>query len=44
MNIKIEKPVLDVDNLLNLIGKEFRFDHAKGLSEWLKNSVDAYTL
>ena len=44
MNIKIEKPEVDVDNLLNLIGKEFRFDHAKGLSEWLKNSVDAYSL
>ncbi|HMN50242.1 MAG TPA: ATP-binding protein [Ignavibacteriaceae bacterium] len=44
MNIKIEKPVVDVENLLNLIGKEFRFDHAKGLSEWLKNSIDAYTL
>ena len=30
------------DNLLDIIGREFNFDHAKGLSEWLKNSVDAY--
>lgn len=44
MNIKVEKPEVDVENLLNLVGKEFRFDHAKGLSEWVKNSIDAYTL
>ena len=44
MNIKVEKPEIDVENLLNLVGKEFHFDHAKGLSEWLKNSIDAYTL
>lgn len=30
------------DHLLDIIGNEFKFDHEKGLSEWLKNSVDAY--
>ena len=30
------------DNALDLIGNAFRFDHAKGMAEWLKNSVDAY--
>ena len=30
------------DHLLDLIGATFNFDHVKGLSEWLKNSVDAY--
>ncbi len=30
------------DNLLDIIGRQFNFDHVKGLSEWLKNSVDAY--
>src|SRR3989344_771825 len=30
------------DNALDLIGNEFKFDHAKGMAEWLKNSVDAY--
>lgn len=36
-----EKNVID-DHLLDIIGNEFKFDHEKGLSEWLKNSVDAY--
>jgi len=36
-----EENVYD-DNFLDIIGKEFKFDHEKGLSEWLKNSVDAY--
>ncbi len=36
-----EKNVID-DHLLNIIGNEFKFSHEKGLSEWLKNSVDAY--
>src|SRR5262249_25575658 len=31
------------DEFLDIIGQEFRFDHAKGLAEWLKNSADAYT-
>lgn len=30
------------DNFLEVIGQEFRFDHAKGLAEWIKNSADAY--
>lgn len=30
------------DNALDLIGNEFKFDHAKGMAEWLKNAVDAY--
>lgn len=30
------------DNFLDVIGNEFKFDHAKGLAEWLKNSADAY--
>lgn len=30
------------DHLLDIIGTSFNFDHVKGISEWLKNSVDAY--
>jgi hypothetical protein len=30
------------DHFLDVIGNEFRFSHAKGLAEWLKNSADAY--
>src|SRR4051812_46329508 len=30
------------DNFLNVVGNEFKFDHAKGLAEWMKNSADAY--
>lgn len=30
------------DNFLNVVGNEFRFNHAKGLAEWIKNSADAY--
>jgi glutamate mutase epsilon subunit len=40
--INPEPNVFD-DNLLDVVGQEFRFDHAKGLAEWLKNSADAYT-
>lgn len=36
-----EKNVID-DHLLDIIGNEFKFSHEKGLSEWLKNSIDAY--
>lgn len=39
--INEEKNVFD-DHLLDVIGNEFKFSHEKGLSEWLKNSVDAY--
>ena len=31
------------DNFLDVIGSDFKFDHAKGLAEWLKNSADAYS-
>jgi hypothetical protein len=41
MAIKVQPFVIDVA-VLDLIGNEFRFDHAKGLAEWLKNSTDAY--
>ena len=30
------------DNFLDVVGNEFRFNHAKGLAEWIKNSADAY--
>lgn len=30
------------DHILDLFGQEFRFDHAKGVAEWIKNSADAY--
>jgi len=30
------------DNILDIWGKDFNFNHDKGLAEWLKNSVDAY--
>jgi hypothetical protein len=36
-----EKNVID-DHLLDIIGNEFKFDHEKGIAEWIKNSVDAY--
>jgi len=42
MEIMEEKNVYD-DHLLDVIGNEFKFSHEKGLSEWLKNSVDAYS-
>lgn len=37
-----EEPNIIDDHLLDIIGASFNFDHVKGLSEWLKNSVDAY--
>ena len=37
-----EQPNVIHDNLLELMGREFKFDHAKGFAEWIKNSVDAY--
>lgn len=43
MKVVIEKPIIH-ENVLDLFGKEFKFDHAKGIAELLKNSVDAYTL
>lgn len=41
MAIKVQPPVID-EAVLDLIGNEFKFDHAKGIAEWLKNSSDAY--
>lgn len=41
LKILEEKNEID-DHLLDIIGNEFKFDHEKGLAEWLKNSVDAY--
>ena len=38
----IEEPNVIDDHLLDIIGNEFKFDHDKGLAEWLKNSVDAH--
>lgn len=37
-----EVPNVFDDHLLDIIGNEFKFDHVKGMAEWLKNSVDAY--
>jgi hypothetical protein len=41
ISIKETANVFD-DGLLDVIGNEFKFDHVKGMAEWLKNSVDAY--
>jgi hypothetical protein len=37
-----EQPNVFDDHFLDIIGNEFKFDHVKGLAEWLKNSADAY--
>jgi len=37
-----EEPNLYHDNILDIWGNDFNFNHDKGLAEWLKNSVDAY--
>lgn len=42
LKINAEPNVID-DHILDIIGNEFKFDHEKGLAEWLKNSKDAYT-
>lgn len=44
MKIKIEDNIINTSAALDLFEKDFRFDHAKGLAEWIKNSVDAYSL
>ncbi len=41
LNILEEKNIID-DHLLDIIGNALKFDHEKGIAEWLKNSVDAY--
>jgi hypothetical protein len=42
ISIKPEKNEFD-DHFLDVVGNAFKFDHAKGLAEWLKNSADAYS-
>lgn len=44
MQIKPIETVIDAEKVLNLVGKDFNFDHAKGIAELLKNSVDAYNI
>lgn len=39
--IRPEKNEFD-DHFLDVIGTTFKFDHAKGLAELIKNSADAY--
>jgi hypothetical protein len=41
IQIKAVRAVFN-ERWLDRLGTSFRFDHAKGLAEWLKNSVDAY--
>lgn len=41
-SIKPEPNKFD-DHFLDVIGNAFKFDHPKGLAEWLKNSADAYS-
>jgi len=41
IQIKVQPAVFD-ERWLDRIGTSFRFDHAKGIAEWLKNSIDAY--
>jgi hypothetical protein len=41
LDIKAQPNQYD-DHFLDVIGNDFKFDHAKGLAEWLKNSADAY--
>lgn len=43
MSLKIvgEPAVID-ERILDRWGNEFKFDHVKGLAEWVKNSIDAY--
>src|SRR3989344_9205623 len=40
-NIKEVSHIID-ERFLDIIGNKFKFDHEKGLAEWLKNSMDAY--
>jgi hypothetical protein len=41
LTIKEQPNVFD-DAFLDIIGNEFKFDHGKGLAEWMKNAADAY--
>lgn len=38
----VPQPNEFADELLDVVGQEFKFDHAKGLAEWIKNCADAY--
>ncbi|MBC8303403.1 MAG: hypothetical protein H8E55_47550 [Pelagibacterales bacterium] len=42
MSIIPQQTEIDADAALDLIGRGFNFNHAKGIAEWLKNSYDAY--
>lgn len=44
MKIRPIETIIDADRVLDLLGKDFNFDHAKGIAELLKNSVDAYNI
>ena len=37
-----EQPNVFDDAFLDVIGNDFKFDHVKGIAEWIKNSSDAY--
>lgn len=37
-----EEPNEFHDNILDIWGRQFKFDHEKGIAEWFKNSADAY--
>lgn len=41
LKINEQDAVFD-ERILDRWGNEFRFDHVKGLAEWIKNSIDAY--
>src|SRR5690349_13196379 len=41
ISIKPEPNKFD-DHFLDVVGATFKFDHPKGLAEWLKNCADAY--
>lgn len=40
-NIRLIPPKISSD-ILDTLGKSFKFKHAKGIAEWLKNSLDQY--
>ena len=41
MAVRIIKTRISTD-ILDTIGKSFKFSHGKGIAEWLKNSLDHY--
>jgi hypothetical protein len=41
VTIKPEPNVI-TDDLLDTLGREWAFDHVKGLNEWCKNAADQY--